>query len=373
MLSPAPPLLSRGLLFPPLWDRRRAPEAAARAQQAARAKNEAADGGRGRVDPRCGAADGERDKWKGDEDSREVDEVGIPANVPDEKEQERRAQQGASGFRGEEGEGAGAGVGALCAAAMRLGRAEHRRRATRCYVVDVVASSRVRRLCVWGGGRVSRARAPVVLQQNRRRRARRRAKAGRSPPRQPAPFFSRARAPAPPTAHTRRLNHTHTCEHLTQLKSIFSRLPNAQPPRRHWLFFRARNSLKLLSTPHNGDQPHATKMLASRCVPASSMQFHSRAGARLVAACAVLGTAQAAVAIGFAPTVERVVAAGGDGAGGRKGGRALRKAELPTKTCATCGLPFAYRAKWSKVWDEVKYCSERCRRNRGSKGAAEST
>jgi hypothetical protein len=23
--------------------------------------------------------------------------------------------------------------------------------------------------------------------------------------------------------------------------------------------------------------------------------------------------------------------------------------------------PFAWRKKWAKVWDEVKYCSERCR------------
>ncbi|MBX2979045.1 MAG: DUF2256 domain-containing protein [Flavobacteriales bacterium] len=36
----------------------------------------------------------------------------------------------------------------------------------------------------------------------------------------------------------------------------------------------------------------------------------------------------------------------------------------PEKTCTTCGLPFQWRKKWEKVWDEVKYCSERCRRNR---------
>lgn len=39
-----------------------------------------------------------------------------------------------------------------------------------------------------------------------------------------------------------------------------------------------------------------------------------------------------------------------------------RKSDLPTKTCATCGLPFTWRKKWEKVWDEVKYCSDRCRR-----------
>ncbi|MEO0957266.1 MAG: DUF2256 domain-containing protein [Pseudomonadota bacterium] len=39
-----------------------------------------------------------------------------------------------------------------------------------------------------------------------------------------------------------------------------------------------------------------------------------------------------------------------------------RKGNLPTKTCAVCGLPFVWRKKWERVWDEVKYCSERCRR-----------
>ncbi|MGL5446867.1 MAG: DUF2256 domain-containing protein [Rhabdaerophilum sp.] len=38
-----------------------------------------------------------------------------------------------------------------------------------------------------------------------------------------------------------------------------------------------------------------------------------------------------------------------------------KKADLPTKTCVTCGLPFAWRKKWEKVWQDVKYCSDRCR------------
>ena len=45
--------------------------------------------------------------------------------------------------------------------------------------------------------------------------------------------------------------------------------------------------------------------------------------------------------------------------------RARKKGDLPTKTCATCGLPFTWRRKWAAVWDEVRYCSERCRRARG--------
>lgn len=45
-----------------------------------------------------------------------------------------------------------------------------------------------------------------------------------------------------------------------------------------------------------------------------------------------------------------------------------RKGDLPTKTCAGCGRPFAWRKKWARVWDEVRYCSERCRRERGRPG-----
>jgi len=41
-----------------------------------------------------------------------------------------------------------------------------------------------------------------------------------------------------------------------------------------------------------------------------------------------------------------------------------RKADLPQKTCVACGRPFAWRKKWSACWDEVRYCSERCRREK---------
>ncbi|WP_428394046.1 DUF2256 domain-containing protein [Lichenicoccus sp.] len=39
-----------------------------------------------------------------------------------------------------------------------------------------------------------------------------------------------------------------------------------------------------------------------------------------------------------------------------------RKADLPTKICVQCGRPFAWRRKWAKVWQEVRYCSEACSR-----------
>jgi hypothetical protein len=37
------------------------------------------------------------------------------------------------------------------------------------------------------------------------------------------------------------------------------------------------------------------------------------------------------------------------------------KTDLPEKTCAACGRPFAWRKKWARDWDQVKTCSERCK------------
>ncbi|MBS1545272.1 MAG: DUF2256 domain-containing protein [Bacteroidetes bacterium] len=48
-----------------------------------------------------------------------------------------------------------------------------------------------------------------------------------------------------------------------------------------------------------------------------------------------------------------------------------KKSRLPRKTCIVCGRPFTWRKKWKKVWDEVKYCSDRCRRNSGKNKSAE--
>jgi hypothetical protein len=36
----------------------------------------------------------------------------------------------------------------------------------------------------------------------------------------------------------------------------------------------------------------------------------------------------------------------------------------PSKTCRVCGRSFAWRRKWARCWDQVKYCSENCRRSR---------
>ncbi|WP_424974337.1 DUF2256 domain-containing protein [Dinoroseobacter sp. S124A] len=40
-----------------------------------------------------------------------------------------------------------------------------------------------------------------------------------------------------------------------------------------------------------------------------------------------------------------------------------KKTDLPSKTCAACGLPFNWRKKWARDWEAVKYCSDRCRRS----------
>lgn len=42
----------------------------------------------------------------------------------------------------------------------------------------------------------------------------------------------------------------------------------------------------------------------------------------------------------------------------------VKKENLPTKTCVNCNRPFSWRKKWAKVWNDVKYCSDKCRMNK---------
>lgn len=37
-------------------------------------------------------------------------------------------------------------------------------------------------------------------------------------------------------------------------------------------------------------------------------------------------------------------------------------ASLPTKDCVVCGRTITWRKKWERSWDEVRYCSDGCRR-----------
>ncbi|MCP4837266.1 MAG: DUF2256 and DUF3253 domain-containing protein [Phycisphaera sp.] len=40
------------------------------------------------------------------------------------------------------------------------------------------------------------------------------------------------------------------------------------------------------------------------------------------------------------------------------------KSPLPSRTCETCGRSFKWRKKWARDWDQVRYCSDGCRRHR---------
>ncbi|WP_297516492.1 DUF2256 domain-containing protein [Flavobacterium sp.] len=43
-----------------------------------------------------------------------------------------------------------------------------------------------------------------------------------------------------------------------------------------------------------------------------------------------------------------------------------KKTFLPQKICLVCGLPFSWRKKWEKNWESVKFCSDRCRKNKNT-------
>ncbi|MEN8965141.1 MAG: DUF2256 domain-containing protein [Polaribacter sp.] len=42
----------------------------------------------------------------------------------------------------------------------------------------------------------------------------------------------------------------------------------------------------------------------------------------------------------------------------------MKKQHLPEKICVVCNRPFTWRKKWEKNWEEVKYCSKKCRGNK---------
>ncbi|MBR0656474.1 DUF2256 domain-containing protein [Plastoroseomonas arctica] len=47
---------------------------------------------------------------------------------------------------------------------------------------------------------------------------------------------------------------------------------------------------------------------------------------------------------------------------------AHRKPNLPEKICAACGRPFAWRKKWARDWEQVRFCSDACREGRHPAG-----
>ena len=50
--------------------------------------------------------------------------------------------------------------------------------------------------------------------------------------------------------------------------------------------------------------------------------------------------------------------------------RMVRKADLPTKICEACAKPFAWRKKWARDWEQVRYCSDRCRSAKGPRAGS---
>ncbi|MBT8292499.1 MAG: DUF2256 domain-containing protein [Maribacter sp.] len=42
----------------------------------------------------------------------------------------------------------------------------------------------------------------------------------------------------------------------------------------------------------------------------------------------------------------------------------MKKPHLPQKICITCNRSFDRRKKWERCWDDVIYCSKRCRKNK---------
>ena len=46
------------------------------------------------------------------------------------------------------------------------------------------------------------------------------------------------------------------------------------------------------------------------------------------------------------------------------------KQALPSKPCAACGRPMSWRKRWARTWEQVLYCSDRCRQDGRSPNTA---
>ena len=38
------------------------------------------------------------------------------------------------------------------------------------------------------------------------------------------------------------------------------------------------------------------------------------------------------------------------------------KQSLPSKPCVACGRAMTWRKRWARSWDDVKFCSDACRK-----------
>ncbi|MDB4016003.1 DUF2256 domain-containing protein [Flavobacteriaceae bacterium] len=42
--------------------------------------------------------------------------------------------------------------------------------------------------------------------------------------------------------------------------------------------------------------------------------------------------------------------------------KGVKKTNLPTKICPSCERPFSWRKKWERDWEQVIYCSKKCKK-----------
>ena len=42
--------------------------------------------------------------------------------------------------------------------------------------------------------------------------------------------------------------------------------------------------------------------------------------------------------------------------------KGVKKQHLPEKICLYCQRPFSWRKKWERDWEQVKFCSDGCRK-----------
>ncbi|WP_149865431.1 DUF2256 domain-containing protein, partial [Catenovulum maritimum] len=44
-----------------------------------------------------------------------------------------------------------------------------------------------------------------------------------------------------------------------------------------------------------------------------------------------------------------------------------KKLHLDSKICPICQLSFSWRKKWERKWNDIIYCSQKCRKNKHEK------
>ena len=53
--------------------------------------------------------------------------------------------------------------------------------------------------------------------------------------------------------------------------------------------------------------------------------------------------------------------------------KGVKKQHLPEKICPVCDRQFTWRKKWEKTWNEVRFCSQKCRSQKNASRFQEKT